>query len=278
MWYAYAVCAGDVEPAESWPHGLTPGMTVHGIAPGPGVYVLVSEVPDALFLNPDPDSAPVVSPAEDPAWVAEAALAHHEVVLAAHLRTDTLPLQFGTVFRSEMEILVHFRQLLPELRRRLAMIEGCEEVEIALECDRELVEESLLAPQRAGWSELPAGRKYLTERAARLQLEEQIVGLEQAAWQRLENAIADQIEGRFSRSAATCAYLVKRNCKELFEIVEKTREQGNGLRMSVSGVWPPYSFAGGDVIVDTNSEADESSGQQLMVPEAGADSRTAPSL
>lgn len=278
MWYAYAVCAIQQDKEGPWPSGLTPQLSVESVQLAPGLHVLASQVPDEVFL-PDPTAAgPLVGGPEDPAWVAEAALAHHEVVLAAHLRGDVLPLRFGTVFRSEAEMRAHFHQIAGELRTRLDSIADSEEIEITLEIDREVLEEALLAPRRGEWAAMPAGRRYLAERAARLTLDDEIEAMENQAWARLEHALSESIRGTFARTRSARAYLVKRSCKDLFEFVEKNREQADGLRFELAGVWPPYSFAGGDVTVSLKVENSLPDGQALTVPEVGSDGFGARSL
>lgn len=121
MWFAYAIFRLKSSDPQSWPHGLTPALSVVTVPSTPSISILVSPVPAELFLS-----------TEDQAWIADAAMAHHQVVLAGHLRGDVLPLQFGTVFRNQEELQVHFSQLAPALEARLDAIADCDEVELTL--------------------------------------------------------------------------------------------------------------------------------------------------
>jgi len=92
MWYAYVVSRPKSSDPQPWPHGLTPALSVVTVPITSSISILASPVPAELFL-----------PSEDQAWITDAAMAHHQVVLAGHLRGDVLPLQFGTVFRNQEE-------------------------------------------------------------------------------------------------------------------------------------------------------------------------------
>jgi hypothetical protein len=210
MWYAYAIAELEAGGQGEWPAGLRPGVEVTSLVVSEGLWVVASDVPDTLFLPADPRAGE--RGPEDPAWVAEAAMAHHEVVAAAHGYGNVLPLQFGTVFRNETEMKAHFAQIERELRYRLAAIRGAEEVEVVMEG------ESTPGEQLRLWSDL-------------------------------EMECEPVIRGVFVRAGKARAYLVERGTKQLFEFVEKQRAEQGKLSLAVTGVWPPYSFTGGDLVV-----------------------------
>jgi hypothetical protein len=210
MWYAYAIADLEAGAQGEWPAGLRPGVVVTPLVVSAGLWVVASDVPDTLFLPAEPGSGE--RGPEDPAWVAEAAMAHHEVVAAAHGYGNVLPLQFGTVFRNETEMKAHFAQIERELRYRLATIRGAEEVEVVMEG-------------------------------------EGTPGAQLRVWSDLEMECEPVIRGVFVRAGNTRAYLVERGTKQLFEFVERQRAEEGKLRLAVTGVWPPYSFAGGDLVV-----------------------------
>jgi hypothetical protein len=268
MWYAYAVSRLKHNDSQPWPHGLTPELTVVAVPITRAISILASAVPDDLFL-PSADGKPTGP--EDPAWVAEAAMAHHEVVLAGHLRGDVLPLRFGTVFRNEDELSAHFSQISSALEARLDAIADCDEVEVTLAADRQAIEDAIVASRSAEWESLPAGRKYLAERAARLAAQNDAVRLELEAWHGLESTLSGDIRSSVVRSPSSRAYLIQRSCKTLSDFVEKSKEQANGLRFELSGVWPPYSFAGGDLTVEVEDGKPGPDGQLLTVPTAGSE-------
>jgi hypothetical protein len=232
------------------------------------ISILSSPVPEGLFLSVEggPPSGP-----EDPAWVAEAALAHHEVVLAGHLRGDVLPLRFGTVFRNETELRTHFLQIARELDSRLNNVSGCDEVEVCLSADRQAIEDALVEARQSEWATLPAGRRYLAERAARLAAGQEAVRLELNAWHELESALSSEILASVVRSPNSRAYLMKRSSKEVYAFVEKSKEQADGLRFEIAGVWPPYSFAGGDLTIEAEAGTSQPDGQLMTVPPAGSE-------
>jgi len=189
MWYAYVVSRPKSSNPQPWPHGLTPALSVVTVPITSSISILASPVPAELFL-----------PSEDQAWITDAAMAHHQVVLAGHLRGDVLPLQFGTVFRNQEELQVHFSQLAPALEARLDAIADCDEVELTLV------------------GENPS-----------------------EAWQELESKLSPDIRSSVVHSPSSRAYLIQRTGKTLADFANE--------RFEIAGVWPPYSFAGGDLAV-----------------------------
>lgn len=238
MWYAYAVCSAAPGLDRSWPSGLTPDLKVQLLWPAPDVCVVASDVPDALFQPTQVDGEEKPSPAEDPEWVSAAALAHHEVVQAAHQRADALPLRFGTVFRNETELLSHFGQIVPGLRQRLAQIAGCEEVEITLQLNRLAFETALDAQPRG----------------ARRNLDEELQKLQVQLWAAFEAAVSPDCKGMFQHSGNTIAFLLKRDSDLLVDFIRNGHNRAEWLELEVSGVWPPYSFAGGELVVTQPEE------------------------
>ncbi len=207
MWCVYAVCSGEVPQGAVWPQGLSEGEGVRPLPLTPGMFLLASELPNSIF-EADGNGR---SRAADPAWISAAALAHHEVVASAHQLGDSLPLQFGTVFRDEVEVEFYFRRILPELAQRVKFVSGCEEVEVTL----------------AGAETMPAARQM-------------------AEWLKLEAAAGASLRAVTRRSAVTKAYLVTRGATALLDNIAASEG-----RFRLEGVWPPYSFTGEELVLES---------------------------
>jgi len=276
MIYAYAVFRPFGGAIASWPCALAQSSPVEIISVAKSIQVIVSEVPAGLF-----DPAAVshgTSSAEDPVWLAAAALAHHEIVIEAHRCGDVLPLRFGMVFLTREDLLRQFAIHEREWLLRLQRIAGREECEIRLLVDALQVEESRIEGRSQEWASLPAGRRYLAERAARRQVQEQLADLEQMAWQRFEFSLGDLFSASVERPNGSRVYLVERNCKTFLAFVEKFHVVEDGLAFEVAGIWPPYSFSGGDLEAGQDLSEFGQSGQVLSSPGARSDSFEAHSL
>jgi len=265
IWYAYAVATSECASTGSITSNLNGEAVVKFLDVAPGIIVLASEVPAVVFeenASPGPG---------DPAWLAEAALAHHAVVLQAHQSGDVLPLRFGTIFSSLTDLLGHFGDMEGEWRDRLSSIAGCEEYELNLEVDSEALQLHLLESRSHEWDHLPTGRRYLAQRSAHRQIEAELSEIGLKAWENFEAGLGDTLRAVFERDQATRTYLVKRNSTKFFDLVEKCSEPEDGLRFNVSGVWPPYSFAAGGFTTDSKGPDTHSSSNELKVRESEPD-------
>ncbi len=269
MIYVYAVFSQANKVAASWPDALIPSKQIEIIEVAKGVQVIASEVPAQLFeASGAPDGTTL---AEDPAWLAEAALSHHAIIVEAHHCGDVLPLRFGTVFRTRQDLLRQFALDEQAWRSRLHRIAGREEYEIRLSIDASRMEDSRIESRCSEWSCLPPGRRYLAERAARRQVQDQLIDVEQMAWKRFEFGLGPLVSASHQRSNGTRVYLVEKNCNSFLDYVEKIRVVEDGLAFEVAGIWPPYSFSGGDIEAGPEMNELGQSGRVLNSPAARSD-------
>ncbi len=237
--YAYALIAETPGLAASGLLGLAEGSPVFFFSALPGLVVVASRVPAALFVASDlpPASA-------DAAWLASAALRHHEVILALHDRQTVVPLRFGTLFSSLPELAVALGRDAAHWKSLLDRIDGKHEVEITLTANADEFIAAELARQQSAWAGLPPGRRYLAERAATRSAEALLASAQEQAWEDFEEKLGILGEDRRIRSESSRVYLLGRSCKNLLELVEKYGEPKNGLYFEIQGTWPAYSFVG----------------------------------
>ena len=276
MIYAYAVFSPASGAVASWPTALAQSKQIEVVSVAKSIQVITSEVPSGLFEVSSVPGGTLA--AEDPAWLAEAALAHHEIVVEAHRCGSVLPLRFGTVFRTREDLLRQFAQHEQEWRSRLDRIAGREECEIRLFMDASRIEENRIESRSHQWATLPPGRRYLAERAARRQVQEELAGLEQMAWKTFEFGLGILVSESLERSNGSRVYLVEKNCKSFLEYVEKMQVVEDGLAFEVAGIWPPYSFSGGDLEAGQEMNEPGQSGRVLSSPAARSDLFEANSL
>jgi hypothetical protein len=215
-----------------------------------GLGAIVSEVPltefgeDALRRN-----------LEELSWVAEKVRAHEEVLERAAREAPVLPLRFGTIYRS----LDGLRELLTQERGQLATtleeLRGKREWGVTSVIDRERLSQAVHAtdPRATQLAEAaegkPTGTAYLgrkrLERHVGARADELATRLSATAHERLA-AVADRAvrEGSMQLKGA---YLVEEARHTEFRRVleELGREyEPFGIRLELTGPWPPYSFVG----------------------------------
>ncbi len=276
MIYAYAVFCPSGDAVASWPTALAQSKPIEVISVAKSIQVITSEVPAHLFEVSAATGGTIA--AEDPAWLAEAALAHHEIVVEAHRCGSVLPLRFGTVFRTREDLLRQFVQHEQEWRSRLDRISGREECEIRLSVDASRIEENRIESLSHEWAALPPGRRYLAERAARRQVQDQLSGLEKIAWKTFEFGLEQFASDSLERPSGSRVYLVEKKWNSFLEFVEKMKVVEDGLAFEVAGIWPPYSFSGGDLEAGQGMNELEQSGRVLSSPAARSDLFEAQSL
>lgn len=179
---------------------------------------------------------------QDPAMLAAAALAHHEMILSLHALGDVVPFRFGTIFASLTEFGSHFESQATHYRQCLQQIAGAEEVELHLRADFEAFVAQQLTARCAELAPLAPGRRYLVERQLRRQREEQWTAVKESAWQALAQALPGGPWPSRLLDRDRRVFLWPRNSQRIRLFAEKFHQSQDGLRFSVNGVWPPYSF------------------------------------
>jgi hypothetical protein len=211
-----------------------------------GLTALVSRVPAAAFAGPGAE-------ANDPAWVAGRAAAHHGVVSALHATGVCLPLGFGTLFGSVAALADWLTPRAPAAREALARLEGQAEWVLRLSADLPALTALVLANDaalRAAAAEADAaspGRAVLLrKRLARNALSEARGRLESlASAQRghlatLGAAPADEPFATGFTHAWRCLHSIG---APPIALVHSAIAAHAAVTAHLAGPYPPYGFA-----------------------------------
>jgi hypothetical protein len=225
-------------------YGLTRGPYAGPLASGviPGAVPQFAPVTAGLWAVIGFVSAAVAESWQEPATLAAAALAHHEMILSLHALGDVIPFRFGTVFASLADLQSQIEMNAAHYRQCFEKIGGAEEVEIRLMADLDVFVAHHLDTHRAELGALSPGRRYLVERQLRRQCAEQWTEVKQSAWKALEQALPGGPWPSQRLDADRRVFLWPRKSQHLYTFAEKFHQSQDGLRFSVNGVWPPYSF------------------------------------
>ncbi|MDT0305825.1 GvpL/GvpF family gas vesicle protein [Streptomyces sp. DSM 44917] len=246
LWYVYAVSRAEEAPAP--PPDGPPGLTAVTEA---GLAALASPVPAAEF-----GEGPLRERLEDLAWLERTARGHQRVVnaLAASGRC-VVPLRLATVCLDPDGV----RRLLAEHRERFAAaverLDGRAEWGVKIYAAAPQAEQPEDPP---GTGNVPSGRDYLRRRArqrrsaeegwreVRARAHEAHTALAGAAERcRLHPPQDPRLSGESGQNLLNGAYLVPRTREDPFRaLVAELAGTLPGVRLSLTGPWVPYSFAG----------------------------------
>ncbi|MFD9486464.1 GvpL/GvpF family gas vesicle protein [Streptomyces sp. NPDC059991] len=246
LWYVYAVVRpfdGVLPEGVSGLDGEPPRLIVHD-----GLCAAASPVPAGDF-----DAAPLRAHLEDLDWLAATARAHQAVVAALSSVTCAIPLRLATVCRDTSGV----RRLLDS--GRASFVPALERLDGRVEWGVKVYAEAGDPEPAAAPRAKPAsGRDYLRRRLGQRQAREDTWrqagalsrGLHQelsghAEAERLHRPQNARVSGQPGENVLNAAYLVPRErSAEFVALVEPHRSRVEGVRVEVTGPWPPYSFAG----------------------------------
>lgn len=236
--YVYCIIETD-EPLELGPLGIGPGRnrvyTVHGS----GLAAVVSDTP----LRP-----------HDP--TRENLLAHELVGQTAVREHTILPMSFGTIFRTEADVVELLRSTGTAFKDVLDRIRGKIELGLKVVWDRERVVEQLQRDDET----IRALVKEITDDGrrptyfARLQLARLVESALEARAAEIHSSVSDalaplSVSSRPNKVVGdnmilSTAYLVERRREEAFDeaVRELGRRHGPDLVFRLTGPWPPYNF------------------------------------
>jgi Gas vesicle synthesis protein GvpL/GvpF len=255
--YVYCVLAGDATPALGDVRGVDPRHEVRAIG-HLGMTALTSGVSLTEF-----GAEPLKRNLNDVQWLERTARAHQGVVDRALAAGTTVPLRLCTVCRDDAgvrELLEREHDMLAAAFERLA---GRQEWGVKLVGDPGAIRDA--ARRRSSPPEEPAdaptaGRAHLArlrlDRVAREEAQRMAREAAQAVHHGLRAHAAAarvlrtpprELSGESGALVLNGAYLVDRDRAAEFralasELGERQRERG--LRLEVTGPWPPYSFVG----------------------------------
>ncbi len=234
MIYAYAILRERLGVQQPWPPALDPNHPVDLLPIDEHLSVVVSS------LDEQPETG-------DAAVLATAACCHHGVVEAAHRRGDVIPLRFGAVFAGVEALQSQLRAKIESWIPTLNLIQGCSEWDLELTVDSDLLRGQLLAEKLRALPSASPGRRYLIERAVDRDLTAVVAQRSADLWQLVWQSARGHIRALAERPNGHYAVLIPEVSRKGFPlIVEEINVRAVGLRLSVTGVWPPYSFVGRD--------------------------------
>lgn len=236
--YLYAVVGGDAVPGEMPGVGGAPVETVQQGA----LTAVVSEVGLQQLAAAVEGSAPEL--------LAELAQRHHAVVLAAMDAADrVLPLRLGTVLTGRDAAREFLDRRAGELSAGLRDVRACREWGLTIEASDTGGHVPDARP--ASNSDVRTGTAYLLRRREQLAEDQR----RQTARAGAVAAVADTVRAVAVRAAAGRrsggdvlldeSYLVRRAAERRFlAVVDDCGDLlgDQGLRLRVTGPWPPYSF------------------------------------
>ncbi|MFG3281945.1 GvpL/GvpF family gas vesicle protein [Streptomyces sp. NPDC048111] len=236
-----------------------------------GLCAAVSRVPAKDF-----NAIPLRAHLEDLDWLAATARVHESVIAALAEVTCPVPLRLATVCRDEAGV----RRILDSGRARFAA--AIERLDGRIEWGVKVYAEPTAPPSPepaapSAGSASASGRDYLRRklgqrqsrddswrRAGTLSRALHAELCERAEAGRLHQPQSARLSGTSGENVLNAAYLVPRAQSDAFVAAVRERsQQGDGVRVELTGPWAPYSFAGGP---DDESE-DRSGG----APEGTAD-------
>jgi hypothetical protein len=253
--YVYAVCRPFDTPLQAQLTGVAgdpPRLLHHG-----GLAAVVSHVPEEDFAE-----EPLRAHLENLDWLTATARAHQGVIDALTVVTTPLPLRLGTVFRDDSGVRVMMEERQESFLRVLERLRGRVEWGVKVYADPPAESGPSAARDAGSGPDGPAkaasGRDYLRQRRTRMKAGEELWQRAEEFATRLHTSLGEFAEdarlhapqnpalsGAAGRNVLNAAYLVPRTESEEFvELVDRTKDEGGGMRVELTGPWAAYSFAG----------------------------------
>ncbi|HET7768303.1 MAG TPA: GvpL/GvpF family gas vesicle protein [Chloroflexota bacterium] len=224
------------------------------------VAAIVGNVPTSDF-----DEAPLNANLSQMEWLAPRAEAHQRVnARVAERSAASLPLSFGTIFRTEDSLRRMLRERSAELAERLSAVRGCAEWVVTVRRDLARAaasverEDPVLTRAKSDLEAASPGRRYLLQR----QLDE----LRRSAVRRADATVASEVSDTATRVSrrihaeplvasseasapvvARLSALVERAGESQFrDAIDRLNAQWHerGYDVERSGPWPVYRFSG----------------------------------
>ncbi|MEU1981133.1 GvpL/GvpF family gas vesicle protein [Nocardia sp. NPDC019395] len=229
------------------------GETVRVVAEDP-LAAIVGSVPLEVF-----GEAPLRRNLEDLDWLAATARAHDVVVAAVVGRAAAVPLRLATVFLDDERVRELLRDQRPALEAALVLVSGRTEWGVKVYGDRGALTAAVAEARAAGeGSARGAGTAYLARRRAQLSAQETVENdaaqraetihsrlTRRAAAGRRQATTDPALSGRRDWMVLNGTYLVDNDRSGDFAAtVEALGNEFPGIRLELTGPWPPYSFAG----------------------------------
>ncbi|AUM19037.1 GvpL/GvpF family gas vesicle protein [Rhodococcus ruber] len=227
------------------------GESVRAVGSG-GLTAVVGSVPLAVF-----GEEPLKRNLEDLSWLEATARAHDAVVSTVAQRGPAVPLRLATVYLDDARVRDLLDERQADFESALTLVTGRTEWGVKAYGDRQALADAVAEAQIAG-SAKGSGTAYLLRRRAQLAAQESVERdaaaradeihsrlLRQAAAGRRQPATDPALSGRRDWMVLNGTYLVDDDrADEFARAVEELGKEYPGIRLELTGPWPPYSFAG----------------------------------
>lgn len=241
----YVYCAVEGLPPAIAAAGMPGGMPPRAVALDATVSLLVSDVPADAY------AAETLEPRlADLDWVAAAGAAHHAVVDAlAEQAATVLPFRLFTLFSSDARAVATLSDSRAALARAFARVRGRQEWILRIGAPDPSRMDAPSAPpaqRKSGTSFLHAKADARREAAARARrVKEDAAAAFEALEQLADEATRRPVESGGSLLLDAAFLLPPSRVDALHETLSRRAERllGDGCPVSLTGPWPPYSFA-----------------------------------
>jgi Gas vesicle synthesis protein GvpL/GvpF len=250
--HVYVYCAVESSPEALPAVGMPDGAAPRTLPLQRAVSLIVSDVPAALY-----NASSLEPKLADLDWVAAAGAAHHAVVDAlAEAGLVVLPFRLFTIFSDESTALDTFKRALPAMARAFDRVRGRQEWVVRIgKPDPARAPEAPAsdAPASTGTGFLRAKADARREALARIRRVQHDALTSFEALAKLADAATSRPVDPAGSLLCDGALLVPPSRVEAVrEALARTAEGllREGCPVSLTGPWPPYSFASMDAAVD----------------------------
>jgi hypothetical protein len=245
--YLYALLRRSRPPALAGAPAGLPGLgPPRALAVAPGLWLIAADAP-----RPDYDASAIERGLKDLAWVSACALAHEAVVEHLSAAGPLLPMKLFTLFAGDERALQHVRRRQAAVGRALERVAGRREWGVRLSADGKRAAAAERSPSPRSGTQFLLAKKAQREQAGRR------AEAAAAEAEGLFQALAAHADGATRRPLVEpaggtrlwldAAFLVARGRSRPFQAAlqrESRRLARLGLRVTLTGPWPPYNFVG----------------------------------
>ncbi|MEV6390562.1 GvpL/GvpF family gas vesicle protein [Nocardia xishanensis] len=230
------------------------GEVVRPVVSG-DLAAVVGSVPLAVFGD-----EPLRRNLEDLTWLEATARAHDAVVSALARQGTAVPLRLAIVFRDDDRVRGMLEERRAAFESALALVRGRTEWGVKAYGDRAALTAAVAEADLAKSARGGAGTAYLLRRRAQLSAQETVerdaaeradriheLLVRQAAAGRRQPVTDPVLNGRRDWMVLNGTYLVDDDrADEFASAVKDLENRFAGIRLELTGPWPPYSFAGAE--------------------------------
>ena len=254
--YVYCVARSARSPdVRTAPQGLSGTGPLRAVAAGPSLWLIATEAPLPRY-----GEAALAGVVRDLEAVSRCAVAHSAVVTHFARRGPVLPFRLLTLFASDERALAQIRRRRAGIERRLTHVAGRAEwgVQVRLDAGGAGPPRRARIAARRQTAGLSPGTRFLELRRREREATRGVAAGARPAAARLYRALARHADDARQRPLVPvdgrpallldAAFLVPARAAALFRAAvraQAAQAAGRGLRVRLTGPWPPYSFVAG---------------------------------